>query len=145
MTSWRDNATQQAQDDLDELLNASLPFAQQMLGKHGEFFPYGVAIASDGETRLVAGDPSLGERPPSTAIIASIVQGLRSERDTLRAVAVVSDVRLADSDAIRVETEHVEGHAFAAFLPYKTKRLLRRVEYGSLTADSADRQIWTSD
>jgi membrane protease YdiL (CAAX protease family) len=29
-----------AHQDLNELLNALLPFAQQMLEKHGEFFPF---------------------------------------------------------------------------------------------------------
>ncbi|MDJ0663973.1 MAG: hypothetical protein QNJ75_05390 [Acidimicrobiia bacterium] len=144
MSSWRDNVSQQAQDDLDELLNASLPFAQKMLGKHGEFFPYAFVIGTDGEIRMVAGDPNLGEQPPSAAILASITEGLRSERDTIRAAALVSDVRLVDTDAIRVETEHVEGQAIEALLPYKTSRLRRTVKYGSLMASQSDPQIWAS-
>lgn len=142
MSSWRDNASQQAQDDLDELLNASLPFTLQMLDGHGEFFPYGIVIGTDGEIRMVAGDPNLGEQPPSAAILASIVEGLRSERDTIRAAALVSDVRLADTDAVQVETEHVEGQAMAALLPYRRTKLRRSVKYGPLTAGQADPQIW---
>ncbi len=33
-----------AHPDLDELLNALLPFAQQMLTKRGEFFPFGTGM-----------------------------------------------------------------------------------------------------
>jgi hypothetical protein len=143
VTSWRDNATQQAQNDLDELLNASLPFAQQMLEKHGEFFPYAVAITAFGETRLVAGDPGLGEQPTSAEVLHMLLGGLRAERDTLRAAAMVSDVRLSSSDAVRIEVEHQEGQAIVAFLPYGRKRLRTGIEYGDLTAGSGDRQVWT--
>jgi hypothetical protein len=41
-----------AHEDLNELLNALLPFAQEMLTKHGEFFPFGVSIAAGGERRM---------------------------------------------------------------------------------------------
>lgn len=131
------------QDDLDELLNASVPFAQQMLDKHGEFFPYGVAIDSSGETRLVAGDPDQGEQPKSVDVLQTLVKGLRAQRDELRAAAMVSDVRLSDSDAVRVEVEHREGQALVVLLPYKRKRLRRGIEYGELVAGSGESQIWT--
>jgi len=142
VTSWRDSASKQVQDDLDGLLEACLPFAQEMLDKHGEFIPYASAITSSGETKLVAGDPGEGEQPSSAAVLQVLVEGLRAERDTMRAAAVVSDVRLSDSDAARVEVEHQEGQAIVVFLPYRKKRLRRGVEYGEITAGQGDRQVW---
>jgi hypothetical protein len=142
MVSWRDSASQQVQDDLDGLVNAALPLATQRLDEHGEFFPFGVALNDAGEARVVAGDPGQGERPPSAAVLATIVEGLRGERDAMRAVALVADVRLADGDAVRVELEHREGQAIAVLLPYKKKRFGRGIEYGGLTAGLGTAQIW---
>ena len=142
VTSWRDLASQQAQDDLDDLLDASLPFAQEMLDKHGEFFPYALALTASGETNHVAGDPGEGEQPSSVAVLKTLVEGLRTERDTLRAAALVSDVRLSDSDAVRVELEHAEGHAIAVLLPYRQKRLRRGIEYGEISAGPGESQVW---
>ena len=142
MTSWRESASQQAQDDPDDLLAASLPFAQEMLDKRGEFFPYAAAITASGETRLIAGDPGEGEQPTSVAVIDVLVAGLRTERDTLRAVAVVSDVRRSDSDAVRVELEHAEGASIVVFQPYRKKRFGRGVEYGQITAGQGEPHVW---
>jgi hypothetical protein len=114
------------------------------LDAHGEFFPYAVATTDWGETKLIVGDPREGEQPTSIDVLQVLAQGLREERDTLRAAAVVSDVRLADSDAVRVECDHQEGQAFAVFLPYEKKRLRRGIEYGDLMAGSGDHQIWPS-
>jgi hypothetical protein len=142
--SWRDSASQQAQDDLDGLVNAALPFATEQLDKHGEFFPYGVTLNDAGETHMVAGDPGEGEHPASAAVLATMVEGLRGERADLRAVALVADVRLSEGDAVRVELEHREGHAIAVLLPYKKKRFGRGVEYGGLTAGPGAPQVWSA-
>ena len=144
MTSWRDTASQQAQDDLDALVNAALPFATQQLEKHGEFYPYGVSLSTAGDEGMVAGDPGAGERPASTAVLATLVEGLRRERDGLRAAALVADVRWSDGDAIRVELEHREGPAIAVLLPYEQKRFGRGVEFGNLTAGESSPQIWSA-
>ena len=142
MTSWRDSASQQAQADLDGLLNITLPFAQQMLAKRGEFYPFGATVNAGGETRLLGGD--LGQEHPASAdVLSLLVEGLRLERADLRAVALCSDVGLSDSEAIRVELEHRDGHAMAVLMPYKKKRFGRTVEYDDLRGGTADKQIWT--
>ena len=143
MTSWRDTTSQQAQDDLDRLLDESLPFAQEMLEKHGEFFPYAVAMSTSGEVSHIAGDPGEGENPASVAVLEILTEGLRATRDHNRAASLVSDVRLADSDALRVELEHQDGPAIVVLLPYRKKRLRRNVEYEPMRASEGQRQIWS--
>jgi hypothetical protein len=83
MASWRDSASEQAQDDLDGLLNMTLPFAQQMPSKSGEFYPFGATVTTKGETRLLAGD--LGHEHPASADVHSLlVDRLRQDRARFR-------------------------------------------------------------
>lgn len=132
MASWQDSLSEQALDDLDGLAKSALPFAKQQLDRHGEFFPYGLALNAAGETRMVAADPDLGDRPPSLEVLGTIVDGMRMERDQLRAVALVADVRISDGDAVRVELEHREGQATVVLLPYKKKRFGRGIDFGDM-------------
>lgn len=75
---------------------------------------------------------------------SGIIYSVPSWRDSrYRASATCFDVRLADSDAVRVELEHQEGPVMAVFLPYKKKRFGGGVEYGELRLGAADRQVWT--
>ena len=141
MASWRDHASPQAQSDLDGLMDQAFPFAKQMLARHGEFFPYAVGVSQLGEVRMFAAEPGTGEQPLSTDVLQDLREGLRSERNALRAVALTSDVRVADSDAIRVELEHSEGIAISVFLRYH-QRNGSAVEYGALSADPGRAQIW---
>jgi len=143
VASWRDSASIQAQDDLDGLLNAALPFAQQMLETDGEFFPFAVAVDVHSDTRMIMGGPELGERPPSAEVIETILKKLQDDRDEFRAVARVSDVRTSDSDAVRVELEHLEGPVMAVRLPYKKRRRRGGIEYGNLAATTAAPAVWT--
>lgn len=145
MTSWRDTASQQAQDDLDELLGSALGFAQQQLDTHGEFYPYAVVFDSDGQQRMVAADTGSG-RPDSSEVITSLIAGIAEERDQLRGVAIVADVRVPEigSDAVRVTLEHSEYVALTVLLPYRTRRFGRGVVYGDLQASAAPPFIWSA-
>ena len=61
MTSWRDTASTSAQKDLDDLLNFVVPLAQELLGKNGQFYPFGATMSQAGEASLVGEDHGLGE------------------------------------------------------------------------------------
>jgi hypothetical protein len=144
MTSWRDHASPQTQQDLDGLLEPALGFAQQQLAQHGEFFPYAVVIRTDGETEMVAArpDPS-NDKPASADVITACRTTLAERRDQLRAAAVIADVRLPDGgDAVQAELEHTEGPALTIQLPYSTKRFGRRIDYGQLHAAAGTRHVW---
>ena len=143
MASWRATASQQAQDDLDGLMSRAFPFAQQMLSAYGEFFPYAVGLRQSGDVRMFAADPGGGEQPPGTEVLHGLVDGLRSERNALRAVAVTSDVRVEDSDAIRVELEHRDGIAISLLLRYRSVDGNGDIDYGEMTAGPGAAQIWS--
>ena len=140
--SWRDSASSEAQADLDALLNATLPFAQQMLDQHGEFLPFAAAVSKDGGVTMVAGEVEGTDRPPSQEVLDTLLRGLRESQSEYRAVALVADVLADGNDAVRVELEHAQGQAITVLLPYKRKKFRRSVEYGSLAAATGRQQVW---
>jgi hypothetical protein len=143
MTSWRDSASDLAQADLDGLLNALLPLAQQELEKLGEFFPFGATVTADGETRLLGADALQAERPDSASIVSILLAEAQNTRGELRAVGICSDVRGSESDAIRVDLEHSEGASMSVLLPYSRKRFGRSFEYSALQAGVAPHRVWS--
>lgn len=147
MSSWRDIASEQAQEDLDGLVGAAVNFAQQELATHGELFPFAVAVTATGtiemiETRLDATD----EHPRSTDVLKACVDSLRSKRGGIRACATASDVRLREpqsGEAIQVDLEHLDGHALTVILPYVKKRR-RDINYGPIQAHAGPHRIWAA-
>ena len=137
-----------AHPDLDALLNAVLPVAQQMLGKHGELHPLGVSMKTDGQIGLVAGMPE-SEHPPSQQVIDLLVAGLQEQasKGEIRACVVCYDVRVVPPgetgkvDAICAQLEHESGECAIVFLPYR-KGLLGRRKYGDLFASRMNPQVF---
>jgi hypothetical protein len=114
--------------EAEKLMNAARPFAEQMLQKHGEFFPYGAALKSNGDIANIAGYEGT-EQPPSKDIIrllkAGFVQGAKS--GSYKATALVYDVTVTlpssgkKSDAIAVSLNHRENYSILVFFPYELK------------------------
>jgi len=65
-----------AHPDLNQLLNSLLPFAQQMLSKYDEFFPFGATIKANGEiANINAYDGD--ELPPSQRVVDLLTHALK--------------------------------------------------------------------
>jgi len=137
-----------AHPDLDTVLNALLPFAQQMLVKHGEFHPFGASMTVSGEVSLAAGMPET-EKSESTTVIETLTFGFRQQATDglIRAMGICFDSRVVPPgasekvDAICSRLEHMNGESAEVFLTYK-KGWFGRVKYGSLFASKGDSQIF---
>lgn len=137
-----------AHPDLDELLNALIPFAQQMLAKHGEFFPFGAAMSADGTVESQAAYTG-NEQPPSQQLIDMLAQGFREDANSgrIRAAAICYDVRTIPpgqtkkTDAICVSAEHQNGEAANVFLPYQ-KGWFGKISYGELFGSERQREFF---
>jgi hypothetical protein len=145
MVSWRDDASQQAQDDADNLLSTVLEHAGQQLVTDGGFYPFGAAYTVDGDLVLLAGDPDLGDQPSTEDVLRSLHEGTEQRRDDYRSVALAADVTDtatgAERSGVRVEIEHHEGTALVLLVPY-TRGGDGRLVYGEMEGALNDRRLW---
>jgi hypothetical protein len=114
-----------AKDDCNQLLNAALPFAEQMLRDHGEFFPFGAQMLPDGEIVSVAADD--GEHHSRSQNLIDVLQAAfkaGAADGQLLATALVYDVRVVPpgasekSDAIALNLDHRDSYSVTVFFPY---------------------------
>jgi hypothetical protein len=127
-----------ANADLDRLLNTMLPFAQQMLAKHGEFFPFGSSMTAEGEISINAADTG-DEQPPSQQLIDLLTKAYQKQAEArqLRAAGICYDARVVPpgetekSDAVCACLEHQSGEAADVYVPYR-KGCFGRIRYGKL-------------
>lgn len=111
--------------DCENLLNAVLPFARQMLSQHREFYPFGATMSPSGQITHVAG-PTGAEHPPSAEVIRLLESGFRDGalQGKFRATALVVDVRTvppgksAKQDAISVRLDHRDHYSVEVLIPY---------------------------
>ncbi|MGW0252665.1 hypothetical protein ACWDYH_39180 [Nocardia goodfellowii] len=146
MPSWRDTASQLAQDDLDGLLDIAIRTAAEELADAGEFYPFAAAVATTGQVRLIAAPESVDPQPQPTAELRdqllTLLAGTASE---LRAAAVVTDVRISatGTDAIEVTLEHAEGHPMRLVTPYALRPgASLDIDMDATSAHAATARIW---
>jgi hypothetical protein len=129
----------EATEEIQELLNFLLPYAERMLGQHGEFYPYAAAIDSTGSIEPIgpaveSDDPDVGD------ILVALHADLREQaaEGAIRASGIAADVTITDpdsgetTDAVQVELDHAEGAALDVYVPYE--RAGPDVTFGELVA-----------
>lgn len=144
MASWRDTASAATQEDLDALFELVLRFAEQMLGEHGEFFPFGASISNDGDASLMAAGPDSGEAPRPDQLLATLYEGARANAAAMRAVAFVTDVHADGSDAVRVELEDLDGMALVVLVPYTRNGPETEPVLEEMRVTTAEPKIWAA-
>lgn len=135
--------------ECENLMNTALPFAEQMLQKHGEFFPYGAALKENGEIASVAGNDGR-EVPPSSDIIRLLKQGFTkgAKSGEYKATALVYDVKVTlpssgkKSDAIAVSLNHRENYSVVVFFPYQLNK--GQLTFGEVFAQKGEAEVFPS-
>jgi hypothetical protein len=137
-----------AHPDHNELKDALLPVAKQMLAEHGEFFPYGAFMKLNGEiVDCSAADED--EHAPSRRLIVILTEDFRRRavNKEIRAAGICCDVRVArpgetkKSDAVQFALEHENAEALDVFLPYDLDSS-GEVIYGELFATHRVKQFF---
>ena len=136
----------EAREDYNALLESLMPFAEQMLKKHGEFFPFGAAVRPSGE--VAAHEADLGqEQPPSEQVVNLLVQAFQNEsrEGKVRAVGICFDGRITQDDkpvdAVILNLEHVSGHASKIAVPY-TKGFFGKLRFGEMIVARGEPQVF---
>jgi hypothetical protein len=139
-------STPEAKEDYNALLGALMPFAEDMLKKHGEFYPFGAAVNAAGEVSAHAADTG-EEMPESQQVIALLVKGLQAEarEGKIRATGICSDGRIIQDgkkvDAVIVSLEHVSGNASKACVPY-SKGIFGKYRFGEMLVSLDEQKIF---
>ncbi|MGB9150538.1 MAG: hypothetical protein WCB36_09860 [Burkholderiales bacterium] len=135
--------------ECEKLLDAVLPLAEQMLQKHGEFFPYSGALKENGEIASIAGYDGR-EQPPSKDIIfllkQAFVKGAKSKE--YKATALVYDVKVTlpssgkKSDAFAVSLNHRDSYSVIVLFPYELKN--KKLSFGETFAQKGEADVFPS-
>src|SRR6185369_633062 len=93
-TAKKEERVKSPKEETEDILNALMPLAKQMLEKHGEFFPFGGAILGDGKIAIV-GFHEGDEHPPSQKVIDGLLEGFRAgaKQGKYRAIGIAFDIR----------------------------------------------------
>ena len=136
-----------AKADVEQIMNAMLPFAEQMLEKYGEFFPYGAAMTQAGEIVSIEGYNG-HEQPPSQDIINLLKDSFRASAKAkkYKATGIFFDVRIAPpgskekTDAIAIALDHKDNYSVIVYFPYKLE--LGKVHFGQVFATAGANDIF---
>lgn len=113
-----------AKEEAEMLLNEGMPFAEQMLSEHGEFFPFAVVMTTSGEIEHAAiGADSLSSPLEVYERLEQVLRaGAKGKR--YRAAALFADRRAqrptdaSMRDTVHAALEHESGYAVDVFFPY---------------------------
>jgi hypothetical protein len=136
-------------EEIQEMLNFLLPYAERMLEEHGEFYPYAATMATDGEVTAVASDTG-DEDPDVSDLLVELHARLRRKaaEGSIRASGIAADVTLTDpdsgetTDAVQVELDHADAGAVDVYVPYESGR--EGVKFGELVAAEGREPVFSS-
>jgi hypothetical protein len=136
-------------EEIQQILNYLLPYAEEMLSKDGEFYPYAATMDAGGDVQAVSA--ASGARPDVGALLIALHAELREQAagGAIRASGIAADVTLTDpdsgetTDAVQLELDHAEAEAVDVYVPYETAA--DGVKFGELVAAAGRTPIFEAE
>jgi hypothetical protein len=137
-----------SKEDCERLMNAVLPTAETMLRQHGEFYPFGGYLDSEGGVTHVGGIDKDTDHPRSRDLIFVLRDAFQNlaQAARCRATALVFDVRVTlpgsinEADTIQVCLDHRDGYSAEVFLPYQL--VAGEIVYGETFAQKGKSEVF---
>ena len=134
-------------EEIEQLLNFLLPFAEEQLSKEGEFYPYAAMLLADGALKSVTTEA--GEEPEVPDLLVALHEELRrrAAQGAIRASGIAADVTLTDpdsgetTDAVQLELDHADADAVDIYVPYETAG--SEVKFGELVSAQGRQPVFT--
>ncbi|MEO5999285.1 MAG: hypothetical protein ABIN89_21005 [Chitinophagaceae bacterium] len=114
-------------EDVQALINIFFPFAEELIVKFGEFFPFAGATTTEAEFVSVGLHEENKHLAPNQ-VVSNLKSSLKQQHEKYIVTAVFYEVKSKDmdsgesEDAIAVFVEHKNGlSAYEFFYPYKVE------------------------
>jgi hypothetical protein len=135
-------------EEIEQLLQYLLPFAEERLNREGEFHPYAAMLGVDGELKSVSA--AAGEDPNVADLLVALHAELRGQaaEGAIRASGIAADVTITDpdsgktTDAVQLELDHADAQAVDVYVPYETAG--EGIKFGDLVAAAGQAPVFTS-
>lgn len=132
-------------EDLESLTGLLVPLGHDLLGKRGPLMPFGAAVYLDGHTRLIG-----TEERSSFGSLQVLIDGMRANRNTYRAVGLAADARLAGTrrDVFTVHFEYFDHNILVCIkllYPYTRSRFKHSIAFEGRSGQGAEPLIWKEE
>ncbi|MEV7661298.1 hypothetical protein [Paenarthrobacter sp. NPDC089316] len=148
---WHEGLSEQAIQDVFQLVGAAVPFAQDQLSRHGALAPYGISTDLEGEVghHMAYQEPNEDHEMDSAESVQLMTEGFRQNKDSLRGTCILADVRVQVEegevvDAVRLHIEHAEGLSMHILKPYELDGQSGTVAFGESAVVPAQAQVWSA-
>ena len=134
-------------NDIERLLNSTIPFVEDLLKKYGEFFPIASAVKTDGSIAQI-GTYDGDEKPLSDKLITDFKSAFKAKRSDYRSVMIFYDVSVVNPksekkvDAIAVFAEtNYDNHAYTFYFSYSLTSD-KELEFGNSWKSLKEKEIF---
>lgn len=137
--------------ECERLMGKLVPFAEEMLEKNGEFFPFAGVVDSKGEIRFIAYWDG-NDRPLSEDLIKTYQEKFKEQaaQKEIKASGLVYDAKIfpagssVKQDGIIVELDHQSDYSVIVYFPY-TLDENKKLTIGQISASAGEARIFNKN